>query len=75
VKYAIKSVLFKQALPSVGGSGWMSHIKQGGVDTAEYDTAERLLTLISKDLKRRIPVEMIAEMVFGPTLANAATKS
>jgi hypothetical protein len=70
MKYAIKSVLFKQALPSVGGSGWMETIKQGGITSADYDVGERLLTLHGADKKRRIPVEMIAEMVFGPVLAN-----
>lgn len=69
MKHPIKSVIFKQAIPAVGGSAWMDTIKQGGNKAAEYDTVERLLTLHG-DKKRRIPVEMIAEMVFGPTTSN-----
>lgn len=70
MKYALKSVVFKQAIPSLGGSGWMETIKQGNVATADYDVGERLLTLHGADRKRRIPVEMVAEMVFGPVLAS-----
>jgi hypothetical protein len=68
-KYNIVSVVFKQAIPAVGGSAWMANIKQAGVQSAEYDSTERLLTLHGTP-KRRIPVEMIAEMVFGPTTSS-----
>lgn len=69
-KYNVKRVLFKGALPDVGGSSWMSHIKQAGITEVEFDSAERMLTMTGPAEKIRIPVENVASMVYGATKAT-----
>lgn len=68
-KYNIKRVTFKAAVGELGGSSWMSHIKQAGVTAVEYDSTERMLTLTGPKDSVRIPAENVQSMVYGATLA------
>lgn len=76
-KWSVTEVTFKQALPNFGGSAWMATIKQGGFETAEYDSAECMLTFTpGKDRagvkKRRVHVSNTLDMVYGVTTATPA---
>lgn len=72
-KYNVKKVRFKQAMPEVGGSAWMADIKQGGITSVEFDSTERMLTMLTAVEKHRIPVENVSSMVYGMTsAANSA---
>ncbi len=74
MKYAVTEVVFVRPKSYLGSSMWMSSLKQGGYAEAEFDTDEQMLTLIpgpKADLKkRRIPVQHVDDMVWGPTKAS-----
>lgn len=75
MKYRVTEVLLKQAHPKLGSSFWSADVKQGGFESAEYDTADCLITLIPERSKthlkrRRIHVSSIVDMVLGATLAS-----
>lgn len=72
MKYNVKRVTFSRPLSCVGGSAWMSHIKQCGITSVEFDDDSRLLTLSGTAEKIRVPVEAVAEMVFAATTAANA---
>jgi hypothetical protein len=70
-KFNVKRVTFTTPRACLGGSSWMADIKQGGVQSAEFDEGTRMLTLNAPSEKIRIPAEGVAEMVYGATRASA----
>ncbi len=74
MRFQVLEARFHTPLPSLGSSAWHK-IAAGKYAEAEYDTEAGILSLIPRSdvpdgKKRRIPCSNVAEMVFGPTLAN-----
>lgn len=67
---SLKRITFKQAMGWLGASQWVEGSGQGGVSLMEWDANDRLVVAHRAAEKVRIPVEAVAEMVFGPVLAG-----
>ena len=75
MRYKVTEVTFHKPLPSLGSGAWYE-AAAGKYVSADFDTDSQMLTLYPNDAspslkKRRVPVGNIADLVFGPILANA----
>lgn len=70
MKLKVKRVTFHNAIPCLGSRAWIDTIKQGGVTAIEYNDAWRMVELAAPSELIRVPLEAVAELVLGPTVAN-----
>lgn len=74
-KFSVVEMHLKQAHPKLGSSFWSVDLKQGGFESAEYDTADCMITLVPGNKKpglkkRRIHVSNTIDLVYGVTTSS-----
>ncbi len=74
MKYAVKELYLRDALPGLGTRCWMDSIKNGGYTSCEANEDTRMVALVSPARTLRIPYEYVASLQYKMTPAAVAAK-